>query len=490
MFNSAWIHNLHSEANKDEIASHIMSLVSHITKASPDDSWSLFHHNYRNIELLRLRQEVDIVNKLTAKNDTNALLLATYFSARSLVNLYPGDKFAAGDRDDYFTDILRLAADSFWQYGHLQFNILAKSLYDLADEIVVKGYNNVAVLELPLGNIIPVAVLCKIFDLKNVKYKTISLSTPRNDKSKYGNTYKKVISKTITSLNNKYDLILHIDEVITGSNFDNILKEIRKAAKAIAKDVFSMAFVAPPHKPLTLHHLNIRKSLQKKLLSGSTSRISKNLSWIQMEKLPWMDMDDGWPIVYECPVIWGEEDFVCGVRKVNFIFNMIEHYKLLSKNLSCDDHLVLKLRKLWTRDVSGRIIITPHQLVKDVFSKIHNCINWDMIFEEAKKCYGDDYNGKKHEMSQSQAQKRLIWIAEQVKIQANNGILKGDAANEGDLLMNALHALDGSSFPHEFKAFDRDRSYCEYTLPYNDLIRTFHTKLIENTFKQVVLEPF
>lgn len=107
-----------------------------------------------------------------------------------------------------------------------QISKLLFSIKDVFKKIVgLENEYNVYILELPIGNSIPCKILKQLLENEGHKTEIILISVNRNDQKKLGATRKELLLKIP---NNPSNLIVFMDEWVTGSNFNSIIELLNK----------------------------------------------------------------------------------------------------------------------------------------------------------------------------------------------------------------------------------------------------------------------
>jgi hypothetical protein len=146
---------------------------------------------------------------------------------------------------------------------------------------------------------------------------------------------------------------------------------------------------------------------------------AQNLSWERLEKrvrqqaarlnypnpivefpqLETFRIDEGPPVRWESPIIWGDSDLSAGKRKVNLIFTLLEHCLSILEDLGANDSQFRPyLEQAWGRDTTDQTFRFPPGLVRSVFQGILNDLALDQVhaalWAKAKDAFHDDYKGR------------------------------------------------------------------------------------------------
>ena len=295
------------------------------------------------------------------------------------------------------------------------------------------------------------------------------MSLPRNDRIKLGFTFEEIISNNIDLITKGNDLVLYVDEVLSGSRFRKISTVLKKKINKTSITLLPCALVfKTPNfewKP--------EYSKNKKIIRERSNEIFKELGflpWLEMPELPKFKIDAGPPFVYESPVIWGEQPIVAGMKKVNFVFNIIEQFEAIFNDIISNECKSRDcLLSLWAKDTKGVTYSVPESILLDVFIDIRKTIDWHEIRELAKTEFPVDYSGRIDELRDEEVRLRWNWLISQVGTKLN--------AEKGRILSKALLDLFTVIERHFPQA--RDSNYCNYFFKYNQSVSKLNQKLID-----------
>jgi hypothetical protein len=337
--------------------------------------------------------------KIYSKYQTQLRDLSKYFAAREFLEFAVPEYSLFDAKIDFpkeFSLAAETGAEGLYKYGINQFKALKKHCEDIVDFVVSKKIKNVCLIESPLGNIVPIQVLTNLFEINGINFSKVSLSLPRNDRPKYGFTFKEIIINNIELITNGNDLVLYIDDVISGSRFRKISTALKKAVGQTNSYFIPCALVFRPHATPNFiwkaDYSQNRSTIKKR--AEEFYKEQNFFPWFEIPELPKFKIDAGLPIVYESPVIWGEQPIVAGMKKVNFVFNIIEQFEAILNDIVTNDYKSRDfLMSLWSKDTNGVTYIVPESIVLDTFLNIKEEINWQEIKEAAKVKFSVDYSG-------------------------------------------------------------------------------------------------
>lgn len=178
-------------------------------------------------------------------------------------------------------------------------------------------------LEFPIGNTVPTIVLSKVLRDAGYEIKSSITSLNRNDKPGVGITREDCLKYATRNLSNgAWDLVIYVDEWISGSNFHNICKQLTRIFDA--PDLASIPFV-----PI---------ALLKNTAAGEKRFSEYARKHDAMLQRAGFDIDLGRTTLPSLPTkhdllgyfFWGENDRLAGYRK----------YQPLSVSLSGMDFVI------------------------------------------------------------------------------------------------------------------------------------------------------
>ena len=124
-----------------------------------------------------------------------------------------------------------------------QASVLADALWRLV--ATIKGLrrtstSRVVIVELPLGNSIPCKLLASLLTDEHIPAEILRVSTPRNTTVSRGKTRQQVLEERMAASNpGTSDLVVLVDEWLSGDSFNNVADSLRKICNA--RDVSFLA---------------------------------------------------------------------------------------------------------------------------------------------------------------------------------------------------------------------------------------------------------
>lgn len=238
----------------------------------------------------------------------------------------------------------------------------------VADICIGMGVPDIYILELPIGNSIPSALLKKILISKGKESHFVSLSINRNDSKSKGITRKELLKTKINDLDLDNSLMIYLDEWISGSNFSNIITILSKIPNL---KFFPGAFLTHESKS------NERYSQYK----SKFDTICKSLGLEHEEflvELPSLNHT----IVTDQRFIWTEIDRMAGYRKLEFLGSIISTFFAVGEALLEDSNKLnttLEEAIIEYTDLGSGVVIT--QEIKESILKSFEYFNSTFVID-------------------------------------------------------------------------------------------------------------
>jgi hypothetical protein len=367
-------------------------------------------------------------------------------------------------------EVAEFGAAGLLRYGKDQFAMLRDVCENLAKWARAK-HPRVALLESPLGNVVPVAALREVLRRNGVEPEVLTLSLARDSAA---TTYREAIDNITQSLAADPRPLIYVDDVLTGTRFGMTVKALSESARnrGIAEPV-AIALAFPPHQELREKHLEIRE--ETRTIVQSFPHATEVSTWVNMPRLPRLELSSGQHFAYQSPVIWGENDLVAGRRRVNLIFNLIEEFnRSLSKLTGKDSEWRNRLRQLWSEDLTGQRFKIRDHILRESIRAASQGVNWDSIITSAKGKFPDDYNGRINERPDTAfVYGRITWLTEEVRRAA----LKGAEPAAAQMLVNALTTLFSAGYRRG--GDPRNRDFCFMFYSYHPPLLRLHQRVVE-----------
>jgi hypothetical protein len=422
------------------------------------------------IRYVKWRQTVDRLRMLDVPDENVQALRRFVFAQHLLLDvpcgnpLDPAEPFPA-----QLAEAATLGARGLLAYGRGQFDALREVCGALADWARVQGHRRVVLVENPLGNVVPVAVLGRVLGRVGVDARVISLSPPRDTRVV---TYRDAIVAAAQAAAADRAPLVYLDDVLTGSRFSKLADTLRKTTRRHdqpAPVLVALAF--RPYHELTDAQAAIRERVRAKV--AEERHANDPQAWWDLPELPRVRVDGVLPVAYESPVVWGENELVAGRRRVNLVFNLIEEFRRLHRAL-VDDDLSARdaLRWLWAEEVQGSRYNVPDDVLRGCLAEGLRALDWDVVTAAAEAKFPADFRGRPAAPPDATfAARRVDWLRAQIL-----GVAERGHSARG-LAWNALHTLFQAQGRRG--GDPRDRQYCYTFYPYNPVLARLHQEVVE-----------
>lgn len=225
-----------------------------------------------------------------------------------------------------FKDLIANQVSSIINNSKHQLIKLCEFLDKIVNQCLNKNPETICILELPVGNSIPSILLQHIFELKGRCAKRITISLNRNDSKQKGITRTELIQDKLKEISLESTILIYVDEWITGSNFNNIIKILSKIKRL---HFFPCAFMTS-ESPLKSKYSQYE--LEHKRICADMRLKSEDLI-IELPTLnPSIDAIQKF--------IWTESDRLAGYRKLEFFGSIVSTFLAIGE-LLLDDPIKL-----------------------------------------------------------------------------------------------------------------------------------------------------
>ena len=167
-----------------------------------------------------------------AQRDADGEAAAAFMAAQALAILFDYNAVidSAPIAVPLVDHVMRRGAQGLYDLAIGQFDMLAQICVDLTDWLIRSCRNEVVLVEAPLGNTVPVAVLACVAGARGVKVSIVEWGCPRNDRALNGRTVD-MSARDLAALPEVVaaPFVLFIDDAITGSRFLKMAKALRRA---------------------------------------------------------------------------------------------------------------------------------------------------------------------------------------------------------------------------------------------------------------------
>jgi hypothetical protein len=149
------------------------------------------------------------------------------------------DAFSGQDRastEQVLRDALDAVAADLVDTCLPQIRSLGQVVFRILQErrVVAEG-RRLVLVELPIGNSIPVQVLRHFLEKHRCTVEVLSVSLSRNDKQRQGITRRQLLQDRLQTILEPGDLVIYLDEWLTGSNFRSVSEHIARVLRQSPK---------------------------------------------------------------------------------------------------------------------------------------------------------------------------------------------------------------------------------------------------------------
>lgn len=435
------------------------------------DSYASKQFRYDELEELAI-----LANRVISVTDPGPLAKSTqkFWAAQTLaMPILSREPLSDAPADQVAIRLLQVGADALYDVGYPQFQKLRLVCSELVSWLSKQAWPRVVLVESPLGNCVPVAVLHSLARSAGLTTKVVTWNAPRNDRAGAGRT---VLDSTrpLTADVDSGDLVIFADDVITGTRFvktfDALSREFRGRVLPIA-----MAFRDPVRPSTSSDQL---RRVQTRV-SNAGNLLGYEHTFVEFPILPAFRIDDGAPVYWDSPVIWGETDLVAGKRKVNLIFTMIDHlFDTLEDLAKPTSKLAKYLIASWRQNTAGESYAFAAGIREKVFSELVNKVGADelriSLATRGRDVYPADFTGEVVSIEEGEVKQRWDWLRTTFQELAEAKLRPEEAC----VLWRAFGDTFAASHRKKRPRPSRDHAYAAYALRYNDTVRSFHEHLV------------
>jgi hypothetical protein len=372
--------------------------------------------------------------------------------------------------------IMQTAADALADIGASQFAVLSRVAWELSEWVILRAFRSVALIESPIGNSLPVQVIYDVLKKRGLAASIVTLKAPRNERTAKGRT----ITNAATSLAEDlmgFECVVFIDDVLTGGRFSKLFDALQPVIEPNRFVAIAMAFEA--QRTLSPFQMNNRE--KAKVLVEDQGKISGYPKpWQEFPSLPRFSLNGDGFVRWQDAMIWGYFDILSGQRKVNLVFDLIDHAHDILLDLGNIESVFRPyLERAWAQDIKGVRYQFAPGLLQNFFQNTSAELNLKefrkALRELAKSAFPKDYRGEILSAEEVDVPERINWLSSRFVNEAQK-ILGEERAN---CLRNAVFAVFDASFPEKEPEVDRDTSAAQYVLPYHPVLRALNRRLRE-----------
>lgn len=404
--------------------------------------------------------------------------MAAFMAAQSFASLFEHNSKAGGMpiAVSLVDHVMRRGARGLFDLGRGQFTELAQICVDLCDWLTRSGKRDVTLVEAPLGNTVPVAVLRKVAQARGIRVTVVEWGCPRNDRALNGRTVldsAKDLASTPAMTAAKF--ILFVDDAITGSRF---LKMATALRAAVGEDRFGAVA------------LRVRFNPGAGRPTGQIRNLVRVRDWAQhhgmpfgeiaLPDLPMFRLDEREPAYFQTALAWGDAGHSAGKRKTNILFLFIDRLKAITRELGEPGNSPARtelIRNVWQRDTDGNQSLISAVIAEMVSVRLVAGLPtdfFDQIRDAAKLAFPHDYVGRAI-AGEPDLRKRTVWLGRCIYDAARRCMADHEAA----WLNRAVNDLHNAGYAAGIDSPHRDHDYGLYTLPMAKGEDALHIELVD-----------
>jgi hypothetical protein len=367
-------------------------------------------------------------------------------------------------------------AKGLFEVGRTQFSALAQLSVNLTEWLIKDGAKKIAFIESPFGNSVPAAVLQRVAKARGLHIDVIEWGCPRNDRSLRGRTVNDAARDiSLDPIVKAAELVLFVDDAITGSRFLKMAKALRKAI-----GIHKVATVA----------MRVRYTPSAGFPTGTKRDLSVVERWatergmpfgeVNLPDLPIFRIDQLAPALMGSALIWSEASLTSGKLKNNLIFVFIDKFEAIHAQLSArgeSEARDMLMGQLWNLDTNGRRFGTSPEIAARAFRQVAEKLPPDFFVglrSSAMEAFPGDYYGRR--ISGADAiRARSDWLAQCVFQESRKFV----SDREASWLNFAIQSLSNAGFTADIDAAPRDHSYGLYTVPLPPGLYLLHQTLVD-----------
>ncbi|MCS3893286.1 hypothetical protein M2171_002419 [Bradyrhizobium japonicum USDA 38] len=471
---SAYISRRFEYVDETELASALGQFASLIGE-QPTEFAELAKQKIHRFRLEEFKRELAYLRPADGE-DPIAAELRQFFAGQIMFTILEDVRNQQRTYPPIVKRIFRDAADGLFEFGRDQ----AVALAEVADELVKwmqhRRFARVTILEMPVGNCVPVEIVRRIAVAREINVDVVEWAFPRNTSKHGGFTVRDAAQKfaqdpRVVSA----DCILLLDDVLTGSRLLNIAEALRRAVGLERLAVVGLHFAyprgsrKPPYPARNLTRFD-----------GWATQMGMPFGNKVMPTLPLFKGDQGDDFFLESPSIWIGADFIVGKRKVNLLYNKIDFYEQIARDLASDTGKYLQSlkRAVWSKDEAGNWAFGS-DVVEATFRRIFSSLSVDQLFRDVRSAAATDFPADQSAMdadlSEQVMKARIDWLIAMIKTAALSQLSEQDAG----MLTRAILETSNAGLNVRDRRIARDHAYGHYTSPYNAAVRALNDRLCE-----------
>jgi hypothetical protein len=219
----AW---LYSPASPDAVRKELGGLLGSIGESISATIEELSRPQISNQTLSQLKMWRERLEP-SPQRDSLGEAASKFYVAQALVTTVMrasnGDSMAP--YSDHVARLMEIGADGIYEVGRSQFEELRKLADYTVSWLKDRNATSVAIIESPLGNSLPVQVICDLATKPDLRFSPVTWNAPRNDRPSRGRTVDDS-SKECAAETKRFDCVIFPDDVITGTRFLNFMRPL------------------------------------------------------------------------------------------------------------------------------------------------------------------------------------------------------------------------------------------------------------------------
>lgn len=399
-----------------------------------------------------------------AQRDATGEAAAAFMAAQALAILfdYNASIDGAAIAVPLVDHVMRRGAQGLYDLAIGQFNMLAQICVDLTDWLIRSGRDEVVLVEAPLGNTVPVAVLARVAGALGVRVSIVEWGCPRNDRALNGRTVD-MSARDLAALPEVVaaPFVLFLDDAITGSRFLKMAKALRRA---VGPERFGAVALRARFNPHARYPTGQIRDLRN--VRAWATNLGMPFGEVALPDLPMFQIDGGAPGLLETALAWGDAGHSAGKRKTNILFLFLDRFEAIARDLGTPGDSAARTiltRQVWAQDTAGRRSMIPPDIAEALAVRLIEVLPtdfFDQIRAAAKQAFPHDHFGRAIG-DETELRRRTRWLEGCIAEAARAHMTEQEAWT----LNRAINDLSQSGFSAGIDAPPRDHDYGLYSLP-------------------------
>ncbi|WGD54162.1 phosphoribosyltransferase [Bradyrhizobium sp. CB1650] len=471
---SAYISRRFEYVAEAEFASTLGQFASLIGK-QPTEFAELAKHKIHRFKLEEFKRDLAYLQPASGE-DPIAAELRKFFAGQLIFTILEDVRDQQKTYPPIVKRIFREAAEGLFEFGRDQAVALAEVADDLIKWMQRRRFARVIILEMPVGNCVPVEIVRRIAVAHDINVDVVEWAFPRNTAKRGGYTVRDAAQKFAEDPRVVgADCILLLDDVLTGSRLLNIAEALRRAVGKERLAVVGLHFTfprgsrKPPYPARNLTRFD-----------GWATQMEMPFGNKIMPTLPLFKGDQGDDFFLESPSVWIGSDLIVGKRKVNLLYNKIDFYEQIARDLASDAGKYLRSLKhsVWSEDEGG-IWQFGSDIVEATFRRIFSKLSIDQLFRDVRSEAATDFPADQSaidaDLGERVMRERVDWLVTTIKKSATSQLSEQEAGT----LVRAILETSNAGLNVSERRIAKDHAYGHYTSPYNATVRTLNERLCD-----------